>query len=89
MKGCFNMIVTLLIIIVLILILGGDVIANLIIYGVVGLLKLGALIGGLGLLYLIVTNISDKMFLVLLVVAMAGGTMWTIISMYLEETNED
>jgi len=83
------MIVALLIIIVLILILGGDAIANLIIYGVVGILKLSVLIGGLGLLYLIVTNMSDKVFLVLLVVFMAGVTMWTIINMYLEETHED
>ena len=83
------MIVTLLIIIVLILILGGDTIANLLIYGVVGGLKIGVLIGGLGLLYLIVTNISDKVFLVLLVVFMAAFTMWAIITTYLEETHED
>ena len=83
------MVVTLLIIIVLILILGGDVIANLIIYGVAGLLKIGILIGGLGLLYLIVTSIPSKVFLVLLVVFMAGVTMWAIINTYLEETHED
>ena len=83
------MVVTLLIIIVLILILGGDAIANLIIYGVVGVLKLSVLIGGLGLLYLIVTNISDKVFLVLLVVVMAAFTMWAIINTYLKETHED
>ena len=75
--------------IIIVLILGGEALANLIIYGAVGLLKLGGLIGGLGLLYLIVTNMPDKVFLVLLVVAMAGGTMWTIITMYLEETHED